>query len=200
MSPLTFCSLFKGRIQGLYWVLSPTHPSESLWFLAGTSLRGSYTWAWHQRRWSSSLNATWIMRRNLVQQKVSLLSKEQHLSMWRPRVPLLIPKYSTSKSGETQLSMQCQNWEVWSSAMSVHGQYSSMTKPNWKEQAIKGKDLINVYSVRMLQIILVCWWLWRHVFKYRWFYNQYKHQPYLSYFPGEIMRLWPLFFKYSDVL
>lgn len=124
MSPLTFCSLFKGRIQGLYWVLSPTHRSESLWFLAGTSLRGSYTWAWHQRRWSSSLNATWIMRRNLVQQKVSLLSKEQHLSMWRPRVPLLIPKYSTSKSRETQLSMQCQNWEVWSSAMSVHGQLS----------------------------------------------------------------------------
>lgn len=182
-------------------MLSPTHRSESLWFLAGTSLRGSYTWAWHRRRWSSSLNATWIMRRNLVQQKVSLLSKEQHLSMWRPRVPLLIPKYSTSKSRETQLSVRCGVLPWVSMGSWVSGEYWSMTKPNWKEQAIKGKDLINVYSfVQMLQIILVCWWLWSLVFKYRRFYNQYKHQPYLSYFSGETMQLWPLFFKYSDVL
>lgn len=91
----------KAGLQGLCWVLSPTQWSESLWFLAGTSLRGSYTWVWHQRRWNSSLNATWIMRTNLVQQKVSWLLKEQHLSMWRPRVPLLTPKYGTRKSRET---------------------------------------------------------------------------------------------------
>lgn len=103
MIPWTFCSLLKDRVQGLYGVLSQTQWFESLWFLAETSLRGSYTWVWHQRRWNFSSNAIWIMRRNLVQQKVSLLLKEQHLSMWRPRVPLLTPKCGASESRETWL-------------------------------------------------------------------------------------------------
>lgn len=139
MFPQTFCSLLKDMVQGLCWVLSQTW-FESLWFLAETSLRGSYTWAWHQRRWNSSSNATWIMRRNLVQKRVSWLLKEQHLSMWRPRVPLLTPKCGASESRETWLSMQCGNWEVWSSAVTVHGQFLESIGL-WPNQLGKNKQM-----------------------------------------------------------